>query len=91
MTSTVQPVGRPHEGIWNSRSYKLLRELLAFRHRSSLDPDAVTASANNQLVGYMEVRDEVGKVANEQKRNCVHLACTGISAASYCRRQGSRK
>ena len=29
-----------------------------------------------KVVGYIKVRDEVGKVASEQKRNCVRLACT---------------
>ena len=77
MSSTVHPVDRPHEGIWNSRSYGLPRMLKGSRHCSRLDTDAATASASRQPNGYIKVREEVRKVANEQKR----LALTRMSVA----------
>jgi hypothetical protein len=47
------------------------------RHCSRLDTDAATASASRQPNGYIKVREEVRKVANEQKR----LALTRMSVA----------
>jgi hypothetical protein len=53
------------------------RMLKGSRHCSGLDTDAATASASRQPNGYIKVREEVRKVANEQKR----LAWTRMSVA----------